>query len=71
MTIIDLENVKIYSVNSLHLIFKKVDGYFEEINGNRYLKLVPTKESKEKIKLYEEICSKIRDLINSVKEEEK
>ena len=27
-----------------------MNGYFEEINGNKYLKLVSTNESKEKIK---------------------
>ena len=27
-----------------------MNGYFEEINGNKYLTLVPTNESKEKIK---------------------
>ena len=37
-----------------------MDGYFEENNGNKYLTLVPTHESKEKIKKYEELWSKIR-----------
>ena len=41
---------KIYNVNSLHLISDKINGYFEEINENKYLTLVPTNESKEKIK---------------------
>ena len=39
-------NLKIYSVNPLYLIFREVNGYFEEINGNKYLKLVSTNESK-------------------------
>ena len=43
-----------------------MDGYFEEINGNEYLTLVPANESKEKIKKYEELWSKIRDLIGSI-----
>ena len=43
-----------------------MNGYFEEINGNKYLTLVPTDESKEKIKKYEELWSKIRDLIRSI-----
>ena len=43
-------NLKIYSVNPLYLIFREVNGYFEEINGNKYLKLVSTNESKEKEK---------------------
>ena len=41
-------------------------GYFEEINENKYLTIVPTDESKEKIKKYEELWIKIRDLIRSV-----
>ena len=43
-----------------------MNGYFEEINGNEYLTLVPANESKEKIKKYEELWSKIRDLIGSI-----
>ena len=49
------EYVKIYSVNPLYLIFRYVNGYFEEINGNRYLTLVLANESKEKIKKYKEL----------------
>ena len=40
--------VKIYSVNPLYLIFRYANGYFKEINGNKYLTLVPTNESKKK-----------------------
>ena len=50
VTIKDLKYLKNSSVNPLYLIFNKVNGYFEEINGNKYLTLVPTNESKEKIK---------------------
>ena len=42
------EYAKIYSVNPLHLTFRNVNGYLEEINRNNYLTLVPTNESKEK-----------------------
>ena len=42
------EYVKIYSVNLLNLIFRHINGYFEEIKGGKYLILVPTNESKEK-----------------------
>ena len=31
-------------------MINKMNGYFEEINENKYLILVPTNESKEKIK---------------------
>ena len=60
------EYVKIYSVNPLYLIFRYVNGYLEEINGNKYLTRVPTNESKEKIKKNEELWIKIRDLIRSI-----
>ena len=43
-----------------------MNGYFEEINRNKYLTLVPTNESKEKIKKNEELWIKIRDFIRSI-----
>ena len=43
-----------------------MNGYFEEINISKYLTLVPTNESKEKIKKYEEMWIKIGDLIRSI-----
>ena len=43
-----------------------MNGYFEEMNKNKYLKLVPTNESKGKFKKNEELLSKIRDLIRSI-----
>ena len=43
-----------------------MNGYFEEINENRYLTLVLINESKEKKRKYEELLIKIRDLIRSV-----
>ena len=43
-----------------------MNGYFEEINGNKYLTLVPTNENKTKTKKKEELWIKIRDLIRSV-----
>ena len=65
VTIKDSKHIKIYSVNPLYLIFNKVNEYFEEINRNKYLMLVPTNESNEKIKKYEELWSKTRDLFRS------
>ena len=50
----------------MYLIFGKVNGYFEGIKGNKYLTQVPTNESKEKIKKYEKLLIKIRDLIRSI-----
>ena len=48
MTIKYSKYVKINTVNPLYLIFNKVNRYFEEINGNKYLTLVPNNESKKK-----------------------
>ena len=52
----------------MYLIFGEVNGYFEQINGNKYPTLVPTNETKEKIKKYEELWIKIRDVIRSITE---
>ena len=62
-----MKYIKINSVNPSYLIFNKVNGYFEEINKSKYLTLVPSNESKEKIKKYEELWSKIRDLFRLIK----
>ena len=37
VTIKDSKRVKINRVNPLYLFFSKLNGYFEEINKNRYL----------------------------------
>ena len=66
MTIKNSKYVKINSVNTLYLDFDKVNGYFQEINGSKYLMLVLTNESKEIIKKYGELWSKIRDWIVTV-----
>ena len=66
MTINDSKYVKNNSVNLLCLVFNKVNSYFEEIDENKYLILIPTNESREKIKKYEELWSKIRDLSRSI-----
>ena len=50
MTIKDSKYVKINSGNTLYVIFNKLNGYFEETNRNKYLTLVPTNESKKKLK---------------------
>ena len=68
VTIKDSKYLKINSVNPLYLMlmFNRKNGYFEEIDGNKYLTLVSTNESWEKIKKYEELWIKIRYSIRSV-----
>ena len=57
VTMKDLKYVKLNSVNPLYLILRKVNGYFEGININTYLTLVPT--NKEKIKNVKEFGVKL------------
>ena len=42
----DSKYLKIISLNPLYLIINKMFGYFEEINKNKCLTLVPTNEGK-------------------------
>ena len=52
-------------VKPLWLIIKKANGYIKESDGNKYLTLIPSDERQDKPKKYEEIWSKINDLIRS------
>ena len=61
----DVNYVKINSVNPLHVIIGKINGYFKEIYANKYLPLVPTNENKKIKKTYKERWCKIKDLIRS------
>ena len=47
-------------------MLNKINGYFEEINGSKYLMLIPTNESKEKIKKYKALRNKIKNLIRII-----
>ena len=58
--------VKMYSGNPLSLTFSKVNGYFEEINQNKHLRLVPTNEGKAKNKKYQEVWIETSYLIRSI-----
>ena len=46
VTIKNSKYAKVNSVNPLYLMLNKLKRYFGEINGNKYLLLVPTNESK-------------------------
>ena len=66
MTIKESRYVEIIGVNNLNLIINKINGCFEEINGNKYLTLVPTDESKKIIKKYEELWNEMKNLIRLI-----
>ena len=58
--------VKINSVNSLYLIVNEVDGYFKEINRNKYLTLVSTDKNKEVFTIYTELWDGIKNFIENI-----
>ena len=59
----NFEILKIDTVNPLYFIINKVNGYFKEINKNKYLTLVCTNEIRQIIKRYAKMWIEIRDLI--------
>ena len=72
-TILDISQLKkiddyenIYSVNPLYLIINEVDGYFKEINGNKYLTLVSTDKNKEVLTKYTELWDGIKNSIEKI-----
>ena len=50
VTLKGLRYVKINRIHPLYFIINKINRYFEEIIGNKYLTLVPTDESKDTFK---------------------
>ena len=54
----DSDYVKINSATLLYLIIDKVDGYIEEMNGNKYLILVSADKNKEVLTKYTYLCDK-------------
>ena len=48
-----------------------INGYFEEINGNKYLTLVSSDGSKDTLKKNEELWTKIKDPIRSKSKKER
>ena len=58
VTIKDSNYVKINNITPLCLAFNKLNGYFEETNGNRYLTLFPTNGSNNRIKSMKNCRSK-------------
>ena len=56
----------IISVNLLYLIINEVDGFFEGINGNKYLTLVPTDKNKEVLTKYTELWDEIKNSVGEI-----
>ena len=52
------------TVKSFYLIINEINGYIKESNGNKYLSLIPTKDSKEMLKKYEKLWKKSEILLD-------
>ena len=63
ITVKDSDYVKINSVNSLYLIINEVDGYIEEINGNKYLTLISLDKNEELLIKYTKRWDEIKNSI--------
>ena len=60
----DYENI--HSVNLLHLIIDKADGFIKESNGNKYLVFPSTNKTKEVMTKYAEFWNEIKYLIQTI-----
>ena len=58
MTVKNLNYPKINGVNPLYLLIDKINGYIEKSNGNKSSTLVPTDESKDTPRRYEDLWKK-------------
>ena len=54
------------SVNPLYLRINNVNGYIEEINGDKYLVFDDTYENKELLKRYDDVFNGIMDKIKKI-----
>ena len=61
-----LKHVNIDSENSLCHVFNNVDGYIEEINGDKYLVFASRDKNKEIFKKYTELWYEIKNQIETI-----
>ena len=59
LTVKDLRYIKNNNANPLYLIVNKVNRYFEERNGNKYLTLVRTDESNRTRRIIRSISNNV------------
>ena len=52
--------VKINSVNPLYLVIGEIDGYIEELNGNKHLTFTSTDKNKKVLKKYTKLWDEIK-----------
>ena len=57
---------KINSVNPLYLMINRIDGLFEERNGDKYLNIASTDRNNKLLKKYSEVWNGIKDCIEKI-----
>ena len=60
------EEYKINSVDSLHLLIYKIDGFIEEKEGNKYLNIAFTDNNDEVLEKYKEFWREIKSRIEKI-----
>ena len=60
------DKYKIHSVNPLYLLVHEVDGFTEEKEGSKYLKITLTCSNSNVLRKYAEIWSGIKDQIQRI-----
>ena len=49
----------------MHIFINQINGCIEDINRDKYLTLMPTDETKDTLKKFEKLLSKVKDLTRS------
>ena len=62
----DLNHINIHGEHALHIIFDKVNWYFGEINGIKYLIFTSTDKNKDVSTKYTELYNRIKNLIEKI-----
>ena len=60
------EEYKINSVNPLHLLTYKIDGFVKEKGGNEYLNIAFTDNNDEVLRKYKEVLGEIKSCIEKI-----
>ena len=63
MTVSNVRYATTNNVNPLYAVIKKINGHNKESNGNKYLTLVPTDESKDTLKSMKNYGTKSKILL--------
>ena len=58
------------SVNPLYLMINRIDGFVEEVNGDKYLNISDTDRNSEVLRKYSEVFTGIKNCIRKINDNE-